>query len=114
MARMYLLVALFLALLIPACQPPAAPVEEVPSTEADEAAIRESVQRLVELWNTADLEPILTGYAEDAVLMPSEAPAVVGKEALRTSWTEFSDWPITFPQFLANKIPHLWFNNTDC
>ena len=24
-----------------------------------------------------------------------------------------SDWPITFPQFLANKIPHLWFNNTD-
>jgi hypothetical protein len=23
-----------------------------------------------------------------------------------------SDWPITFPQFLANKIPHFWFNNT--
>jgi ketosteroid isomerase-like protein len=89
MARIYLLVVLFLTLLLAACQPPAAPVEEVPSAEADEAAVRESLQRIVDLWNAADLEPMLAGCAEDAVLMPPEAPAVVGKEALRTAWTEF-------------------------
>ena len=102
MARTCLFVSCFLvlALLLPACQQPAQPAELVQSTAADEIAIRESLQRNGELWNAADVEGVLAEYAEDAVLMPPEAPAVVGKEALRTSWSEFlgqntPDWHFT-------------------
>ena len=79
MARTCLFVSCFLvlALLLPACQQPAQPAELVQSTAADEIAIRESLQRNGELWNSADVEGVLAEYAEDAVLMPPEAPALL-------------------------------------
>ncbi len=84
MARNFLSTILFLTLLIPACQPAAEPAEEAPSTEADEAAIRESMQRIVEKWNAADLEGMLAEFTQDLVIMPPEAPAISGKEAVYT------------------------------
>jgi hypothetical protein len=42
-------------------------------SSGDEAAIRSSDAARVEAYKTGDLEAIVAGYADDAVVMPSEA-----------------------------------------
>ena len=85
MVRNFLSTILFLSLLIPACQPAAEPVEEAPSTEADEAAIREVMHQIQDVWNAADLEGVLAEFAQDLVIMSPEEPALLGKETLRNA-----------------------------
>jgi ketosteroid isomerase-like protein len=50
---------------------------------ADEAAIRSADKAHIDAYNAGDVDTIVAGYAEDAVVMPSDAPAISGREAIR-------------------------------
>ena len=52
-------------------------------TSADEAAIRASATAWQNAYNNGDGEAMAAQYAEDAVLLPPNAPAVTGRAAIR-------------------------------
>ncbi len=52
-------------------------------TAADEAALRAAGQTFTRAAWTGDLETMVAVYAEDAVLMPADAPEVEGRDAIR-------------------------------
>jgi len=52
-------------------------------TAADEAALRAADQTFTRAAWTGDLETMVALYAEDAVLMPADAPEVKGRDAIR-------------------------------
>jgi len=76
-----------------ACQPaetePAAtaPTE---STEADLAALRELVRNYDDYANSDDLGSLVALFADDAVRMPPDQPAIQGREAIRSQSEAFS------------------------
>ena len=50
---------------------------------ADQTAIRGMLNAYVRALNEGDLEAVVASYTEDGVLLPSQGPAQVGREALR-------------------------------
>jgi len=52
-------------------------------TKADEAAIRAGTTAWANAYNNGDGEAMAANYAEDAVLLPPNAPAVTGRAAIR-------------------------------
>jgi uncharacterized protein (TIGR02246 family) len=52
-------------------------------TKADEAAIRANTTAWATAYNSGDGEAMAAAYAEDAVLLPPNAPAVTGRAAIR-------------------------------
>jgi len=52
-------------------------------TAADEAALRAADQTFMRAYWTGDLESVVALYAEDAVLLPANAPAAKGRDAIR-------------------------------
>jgi ketosteroid isomerase-like protein len=52
-------------------------------TAADEAALRVADQNFMRAYWNGDLETVVALYAEDAVLMPADAPEVKGRAAIR-------------------------------
>jgi uncharacterized protein (TIGR02246 family) len=52
-------------------------------TKADEAAIRANTTAWATAYNNGDGEAMAAAYAEDAVLLPPNAPAVTGRAAIR-------------------------------
>ncbi len=58
-----------------------------PSTEADEAAIREANKKWLEAIVAKDAKTVAALYAEDAQFLPPNAPKAVGREAIEKSWT---------------------------
>jgi uncharacterized protein (TIGR02246 family) len=52
-------------------------------TTADVAAIRANTAAWATAYNTGDGEAMAASYAEDAVLLPPNAPAAVGRAAIR-------------------------------
>ncbi|MFX0197844.1 MAG: YybH family protein [Candidatus Hodarchaeota archaeon] len=75
------LTALSFILVLVACQPAA------DSLEADREAIRKVIDALGTAITTNDVEGVMSLYADDAILMPPNQAAIVGKEAMR-SWQE--------------------------
>jgi uncharacterized protein (TIGR02246 family) len=61
-----------------ACQPGAAPL-----TDEDVAAIRSLTDSYVQASLAKDADAIAAFYADDAILMPPNEPATVGKDAIR-------------------------------
>ena len=61
------------------CAQNAAPVD----TAADDAAIRASTAAWVTAYNAGDADKIVALYADDAILMPPDAPAATGHEAMK-------------------------------
>ena len=61
------------------CAKTAAPVDTV----ADEAAIRANTVAWVEAYNAGDVDKIVAMYSDDAILMPPDAPAATGHEAMK-------------------------------
>lgn len=57
--------------------------EKKPTVEADIAAINELYKQATLAVNTGNVELYLSIFTEDVVVMPSEAPAAIGKEDLR-------------------------------
>lgn len=57
-------------------------------TSADQAAIHAIDKAHVDAYNAGDVEAIVAGYADDAVLMPSGMPSLVGHDAIRKYFTD--------------------------
>ena len=58
---------------------PAAP----PDTSADEAKLKADIQKWMDDFNAGNAEGVAAQYADDAVLMPPNAPAAAGRTAIR-------------------------------
>ncbi len=56
---------------------------KAPDTAAVEAMIRAHTAAWVEAYNAGDADKIVAGYTDDAVLMPPDAPAATGHEAMK-------------------------------
>ena len=54
-----------------------------PDTAADEAAIHASTAAWVEAYNSGDADKIVALYTDDAIMMPPDAPAAAGHEAMK-------------------------------
>ncbi len=54
-----------------------------PDPAAIEAMIRAHTTAWIEAYNAGDADKIVAGYTEDAVLMPPDAPAATGHEAMK-------------------------------
>jgi len=54
-----------------------------------------------------DIEAILAFYAEDAVVLPNNAPKIVGKAALRKSWDDQRKSGVTFGSFMGT-VEQAW------
>jgi ketosteroid isomerase-like protein len=52
-------------------------------TAADEAALRTADQTFMRAYWKGDLETVVALYAEDAVLLPANAPEAKGRDAIR-------------------------------
>ncbi|MFQ5927263.1 MAG: YybH family protein [Terriglobia bacterium] len=67
--------------------------------EAERAAIRKlSDVEWLKAAQAKDLESALSYYADDASLLPPNAPIATGKEAIRTLWSEL----LANPSFVIN------------
>ncbi len=70
-------------LLIAGCTP-TEPVEEASTTEADVEAINQLPATYAAALNAGDLDGIMAGFTDDAVRMPPNASAIIGKESIRS------------------------------
>jgi uncharacterized protein (TIGR02246 family) len=63
------------------------------SDDADVAAVRATVQRIIAADNARDIEAAVGCYTEDAQWFPPNTEPLVGRSELRTSYTNlFEDW----------------------
>lgn len=80
---MRLLVSAFLAALGLAILSACAPVAGGASDPTAEATIRAGTDTWNTAYNAGDIDKIVALYSEDAVVMPPNVPALVGREALK-------------------------------
>lgn len=80
--------ALACALAVAAC----APADQTPPADTTPGPDRAVVSALVEDFdaglNGEDVDALMTGFAQNPVSMPPGEPAVTGREAVRTFWSE--------------------------
>ena len=97
MPRNCWLASLVLSLFVSGCTSPAEPMESaepepsvaVPSTEADEAALRQLIQALDDALIAGSVDDLLATYTADAVEMPNNEPVHTGREAIRARYEDF-------------------------
>ena len=86
-----------------ACQQP--PPPSPPDTRAaDERAIREAEAAWSKATTAKDLERTLSFLADDCSALPSNAPIVTGKEALRAYWSQASTAPGSSVSWRATSV----------
>ena len=71
------------SLAMAACAPSAPPVAD---TAADQSAIRAAHRALHDAYYANDIDAEMALYADDAVVMAPDAPAVSGRDAIRQLW----------------------------
>lgn len=64
-----------------------------PSTESDEAAIREANTKWLAAIVAKDAKAIAAMHVEDAQMLPPNAPKAVGREAIEKGWAGFMGLP---------------------
>jgi len=85
MLKRLLLVTMALAV-IGACTTTAPPLPtDRPDAAADEAKLKFDLQRWMDDFNAGKVDSLARQYADDAVLMPPNAPAAIGREGIRTA-----------------------------
>jgi uncharacterized protein (TIGR02246 family) len=67
------------------------PKEPVADVEADIETIRNIVADCNAAVNTADIDMVMSHYADNAVVIPPNRPAEIGKEAIRSGIQELLD-----------------------
>ena len=73
-----------------------APTASAPDLAADEAAVRESVERAVEAFNTSDIDALVDLHTDDAVILKPGKPPEIGKQVMRASLEEvFSTFKVS-------------------
>jgi uncharacterized protein (TIGR02246 family) len=85
--RFILFVTLIVCLVFAFCAPPPEPqheAEEAPSTEADVEAIKSVNVALINALNSSDASAAVALVTDNAVDLPPNRPAVIGKEAIRS------------------------------
>ena len=84
MFRKLLLVTIAIGALA-ACAPAQAPAVSPPAqdTAAEEAKMKADLQKWMDGMNSGTAEGVASQYADDAVLMPPNAPAAIGRAAIR-------------------------------
>lgn len=75
-----------------------------PSTEADEAAIREANKKWLEAIVAKDAKAIAALHAEDAQTLPPNAPKAVGREAIEKNWAGMFGIPGMSLSFESEKF----------
>ena len=91
MLKKLLLVALT-AGLIGACARASAPTQAPPAdTSADEAKMKADLQKWMDDFNSGNADGVAAQYADDALLMPPNAPAAVGRAAIRAAIAKESE-----------------------
>ncbi len=68
------------------------------TTEADLAAINDNINRYESAMNAGDLDLWISLWADDAIQMAPDAPAVIGKEQIRAIYESI------FSQFILKMI----------
>lgn len=82
----WLLLVLFsLGVALPACR------QAADQTAGDAEAIDRVREAVVTAENSGDLDGLVALHTDDAIRMPPNEPAVIGKEAIRTRWQAFFD-----------------------
>jgi uncharacterized protein (TIGR02246 family) len=82
----------FLSCLAVGCQQSEeAASESATDVGADIQAIKDIVSELNAALNAADIDRILSFYADDAIRIPPNEPAAIGKEAVRASFQQMFD-----------------------
>lgn len=71
------------ASLAAACAQTPPPPPPPPDTAADEAMMKADLQKWMDAFNAGNADGLASQYAEDAVLMPPNAPAASGRAAVR-------------------------------
>ena len=66
-------------------------VEPKADVEADIQAVKDLVAEMNAALNTSDFEKFMSLYADDAIEIPPNKPAQIGKEAIRSSIQQFFD-----------------------
>ena len=89
MMKLFLVLATVSALVLSGCAPSAPQVD----VAAEEAAIRSANADCSKAWAAKDVDRILSCYSVDASVLPSNAPIVTGKEAIRDLWSQLFEIP---------------------
>jgi ketosteroid isomerase-like protein len=71
------------ALLAAVCAALGGCAQKAPDNAAIEAMIRNHATAWVDAYNAGDADKTTASYSDDAVLMPPDAPAATGKDAIR-------------------------------
>jgi len=69
---------------------------EVGDVEADIAAINNNIEQYISSMNAGDLDRWISLWADDAIQLAPDAPAVIGKEQIRAKYESI------FPLFIFN------------
>lgn len=85
------LVACVFAVMMAGCA--ATPQKPVVDVAAIKASILDMNQRYMAAVAAKDVDALLTQYAADARLLPSNGPRADGPEAIRKAWTDFLNTP---------------------
>jgi ketosteroid isomerase-like protein len=70
---------------------------------ADEATIRSLDAQWSKAAGAHDLDGIVSYYSDEAVLLPSNAPAAASKEAIRAAWAPFAEPGVSL-SWQASKV----------
>lgn len=96
MRRMILALMLFW---VTSCQPQASPL-----SDADIAAIQNLGPQFSQAILARDVDAVLALYTDDAVIMPPDAPVVVGKDAIRDRFTADFASDVVATEFVFTSI----------
>jgi len=106
-------------ILLSACAPQAEPVvDESTSIEADVEAIKKVNVDLINAFNASDAATAVALVMDDAVDLPPNRPAVIGKEAIRSFvQSDFDRFTMNFADEIveievAGDLAYIWTNYT--
>jgi uncharacterized protein (TIGR02246 family) len=80
-------VCTFIAVALAACSSPSTAAKETNTTAADEAAIRQTIADIARRVNADDIS-FVDVFADDAIIIGSGGPDVVGAKAIRALYTD--------------------------
>ena len=80
----------------------------IPALAKDASSNENAIRALDAAWSQAagakDLDKTVSFYADDASLLPANAPIATGKDAIRAAWSQFMALPGFSLSFTPNKI----------
>ena len=83
MLKKLLLVTMAAAAIACAQTPPPAPAQTPVDTSADEAILKADIEKWMNDINAGNADGVAAQYADDALLMPPNAPTATGRAAIR-------------------------------